>query len=178
MYRHLLVPIDGSRLSEKAVVHALELAKRLGAKITVFYASPEYPLPVYTDGVVYDPVSKKEYAKWPMRKAEDLDGALKKAKAAGVDCDCLRDRRRTREAIQGREEGQVRRNRDGVAWAAQPRGLLLGNETQKVLTHSKLPVPSCADRRRSCASAEAVRYNAVFVRKTASCASRNSTSRR
>ena len=43
MYKHLLVATDGSRLSNKAVAHAISLAKRLGAKLTAFYAAPDYP---------------------------------------------------------------------------------------------------------------------------------------
>ena len=63
MYRNLLVAIDGSKLSEKAIAHAVALAKALGATVTAFYAAPDYPMPAYADGVVYEPVSRKEYAK-------------------------------------------------------------------------------------------------------------------
>ena len=61
MYTHLLVPTDGSKLSDKAVTHAIALAQALQAKVTFFYASPDYPLPAYADGVVYEPMSKREY---------------------------------------------------------------------------------------------------------------------
>ncbi len=40
MYTHLLVPTDGSKLSDKAVTHAVALAQALHAKISFFYASP------------------------------------------------------------------------------------------------------------------------------------------
>ena len=43
MYQHLLVATDGSKLSAKAVTHAILLAKALGAKLTAFHASPGYP---------------------------------------------------------------------------------------------------------------------------------------
>ena len=87
MYKNLLVATDGSKLSTKAVVHAIGLAKPLGAKITAFYAAPDYPLPMYADGVVYEPVSKKEYAAMMAKEATKvLDAVAAKAKAAGVDC--------------------------------------------------------------------------------------------
>jgi len=44
MYRHMLVATDGSKLSGKAVAQAIELAQALSAKLTAFYASPDYPL--------------------------------------------------------------------------------------------------------------------------------------
>lgn len=45
MYRNLLVPVDGSDLSERAINGSLELAKQLGASITAFVAEPPLPLP-------------------------------------------------------------------------------------------------------------------------------------
>jgi nucleotide-binding universal stress UspA family protein len=53
MYKNLLVATDGSKLSEKAVAHAVGLAHAVGATITAFYAAPDYPMPAYADGVVY-----------------------------------------------------------------------------------------------------------------------------
>lgn len=42
------------------VTQAIGLAQALGAKLTAFYAAPDYPLPMYADGVVYEPVSKRK----------------------------------------------------------------------------------------------------------------------
>jgi nucleotide-binding universal stress UspA family protein len=87
MYAHLLVPTDGSKLSDKAVTHAIALAQGLNAKISFFYASPDYPLPAYADGVVYEPISKRNTRSWRARKPEQvLDRATTKASAAGVEC--------------------------------------------------------------------------------------------
>ena len=44
MYKHILVPTDGSALSDKAVEAAITLAKLLGARITAFHAMEPYPL--------------------------------------------------------------------------------------------------------------------------------------
>ena len=54
MYRNLLVATDGSKLSDKALAHGIALAQAVGATLTAFYAAPEYPMPAYADGVVYE----------------------------------------------------------------------------------------------------------------------------
>jgi nucleotide-binding universal stress UspA family protein len=143
MYKNLLVATDGSKLSTKAVVHAIGLAKPLGAKITAFYAAPDYPLPMYADGVVYEPVSKKEYAAMMAKEATKvLDAVAAKAKAAGVDCTTVHMIAPAPwEAILSAAKKE---KCDVIVMASHGRrgvsALLLGSETQKVLTHGKLPV--------------------------------------
>jgi nucleotide-binding universal stress UspA family protein len=46
MYKHLLVPVDGSALSHRAMDGSIELAMQLGARITGFVVEPELPLSV------------------------------------------------------------------------------------------------------------------------------------
>jgi nucleotide-binding universal stress UspA family protein len=143
MYKHILVATDGSKLSQKAVTHAIGLAQALGAKITVFYASPDYPLPAYADGVVYEPVSKKEYAALANQEAEKiLTGIAEKAEAGGLECT-------TMHTIAPAPWGAIlnaakKAKADAIVMASHGRrgvsALLLGSETQKVLTHSKIPV--------------------------------------
>src|SRR5262249_86073 len=90
VYKHLLVATDGSRLSGKAVTHAIALAQALKANLTAFYASPEMPLPAYADGVVYEPVSKKQYEALVNKEAQKILSAVQlKAEAGGVECDLL-----------------------------------------------------------------------------------------
>ena len=90
MYKHLLVPTDGSKLSNKALEHAGELAKATGAKVTVFYAAPGYPQPMYAEGVVYDAMPRKEYETLVKQQAEKLLGkAVEKMRAKGVDAAAL-----------------------------------------------------------------------------------------
>src|SRR5215831_19741724 len=85
MYRNILVATDGSKLSGKAVTHAIDLARALGARVTAFHASPDYPLPVYADGVVYETLSRSEYAAACRQEANRILGAVaEKAKLAGV----------------------------------------------------------------------------------------------
>jgi nucleotide-binding universal stress UspA family protein len=143
MYKNLLVATDGSKLSEKAIDHAVALAKAVGASLTAFYAAPDYPMPAYADGVIYEPISKKEYSKLAATEAEKiLAAATKTASAAGVECKtAFTIAAAPWEAILA----AAKKNKcDGIVMASHGRrgmsALLLGSETQKVLTHSTLPV--------------------------------------
>lgn len=143
MYKHLLIATDGSKLSDKAVAQSIELAQVLGAKLTAFYAAPDYPLPAYADGVVYEPLSRKEYAKLAAEDAQKiLDAVTAKATAGGVEC-------ATSFAISSAPWEAIiaaakKAKCDAIVMASHGRrgvsALLLGSETQKVLTHGKLPV--------------------------------------
>ena len=143
MYTNLLVATDGSKLSEKAVAHGIDLAKALGAKVTVFYAAPDYPEPVYSEGVIYEMMSKKDYAALAAADAgKVLSKIAKKAESAGVKCD-------TRHALsrapwQAILSAAKKYKCDAIVMGSHGRGglaaLLLGSETQKVLAHSKVPV--------------------------------------
>ena len=59
MYKHILVPTDGSELSQNAVRGAVHLASGLGAQITGFFAAEEYPLPAFV-----------KYPPWDLIKPE------------------------------------------------------------------------------------------------------------
>ena len=143
MYKQILVATDGSKLSAKAVAHAIDLAQALGAKLTAFYAAPDYPLPAYADGVAYEPLSRKQYSALCKKEAESILGPIAmKAESAGLECNTVHAiapapwaailaaaRKHKCEVIVMASHG-----RRGVS------ALLLGSETQKVLTHSKIPV--------------------------------------
>jgi len=143
MYAHFLVPTDGSKLSDKAVAHAIALAKSTQARITIFHATPGFPRPVYADGISVEMVSRKEYAKHAKEDAAKvLDRAAAKAKAAGLACDTIHMSTDTPwEAILAAAK---KAKADTIVMASHGRrgivGLLLGSETTKVLTHSALPV--------------------------------------
>ena len=143
MYKHLLVPTDGSKLSDKALAHAIALAQAVGATLTTFYAAPDYPMPAFADGVIYEPVTRKEYAKLAAQDAQKiLDAASAKAESAGVECKAAYEIAASPwEAILAAAK---KHKADAIVMASHGRrglsALLLGSETQKVLTHSKLPV--------------------------------------
>lgn len=143
MYKHLLVPTDGSKLSAKAVTHAIGLAKACGAKLTAFYASPDYPTPMYEEGVYYVPMKRKDYAARCSKEAERiLKPVASKAQAAGLEANMVHVIAAAPwEAILT----AARKNKcDAIIMASHGRrgvsALLLGSETQRVLTHTKLPV--------------------------------------
>jgi len=143
MYKNLLVATDGSKLSDKALTHAIGLAQAVGARLTAFYAAPDYPMPAYADGVVYEPVTRREYAKLAAEDAQKiLDAVAAKATAAGVECKTAYSIAPAPwEAILAAAK---KHKCDGIVMASHGRrgvsALLLGSETQKVLTHTKLPV--------------------------------------
>ena len=143
MYTNLLVATDGSKLSEKAVMHAIGLAGKLGARVTAFYAAPDYPEPVYSEGIIYEMMSKKDYAALAAADAEAiLSKIAKKAEAAGVKCETRHALSRAPwEAILSAAK---KYKCDAIVMGSHGRGglaaLFLGSETQKVLAHSKLPV--------------------------------------
>lgn len=143
MYKNLLVATDGSKLSDKAVTHAIALAQALDATLTAFYAAPDYPTPVYADGVIYEPLSRKEYAKLAAEEARKILGKVAtKAEAGGVVCKTVHTIAPAPwEAILAAAK---KYKCDAIVMASHGRrglsAVLLGSETQKVLTHSKLPV--------------------------------------
>lgn len=145
MYTHILVPTDGSELSDKAVAAALKLAKLAGARITAFHAVEPYPLQgayaAEASGVaelqpeVFAERSE-EYAK------RVLDAVARNAAAANVQCTTeYATARSVSQAIVDKARAQ---NCDLIVMASHGRrgleGFLLGSETQKVLTHSTIPV--------------------------------------
>jgi nucleotide-binding universal stress UspA family protein len=143
MYRNILVATDGSKLSLKAAAHAIALAEVIGARLTGFHASPDYPLPVYAEGVTFEPVSRKEYAARCRKEADKILGVIAdKAKAARVVFSAASAISSTPwEAILAAAK---KHKCDAIVMASHGRrgvaALVLGSETQKVLTHSKLPV--------------------------------------
>jgi len=143
MYKHILVPTDGSKLSQKAVKTAVRLAGTLGAGMTAVYVIPPPSALMYGEAMIYIPDAGRAAAKRAGQKAlNDLERA---ARSAGVKCGS---------ALLGSGapwEGILKtakaRRADLIVMASHGRrglaGLLLGSETMKVLTHSKIPVLVC-----------------------------------
>lgn len=143
MFKHILVPTDGSPLSGDAVAHAVAFAKDTGARITFFFAKPDYPVSFYGEGAIMDPASPEKFAELAQKQADEILGAAAKlAQQAGVECDTASAvSEAPHEAIIAEANG---RGCDLIFMASHGRrgisALLLGSETQKVLTHSKIPV--------------------------------------
>lgn len=143
MFRHVLVPTDGSELSGKAVGHAVSFAKDAGARITFYYAKQDFPLSLYGEGALVEPISPEAFAQMMDTKAKEvLDKALDQAKAAGVQAEATSTVSDSpyMGIIAAAKAGQC----DLIFMASHGRrglsGMLLGSETQKVLTHSSIPV--------------------------------------
>jgi len=145
MYKHLLVPTDGSPLSLKAARSAAKLAGGLGARITALYVIPPFSLPGTGDAVMFHVAHDEREYQRGMRK--HADGALAKVAAAAgrVRCDTVSTLHEHPWAAI--IEAASSRKCDLIVMASHGRrglaGLLLGSETRKVLTHSKTPVLVC-----------------------------------
>lgn len=147
MFKHILVPTDGSKLAARGVVVATRLAKMLKARITAVYVYPPYVPPTYGEAAVYmadiTPRRYKELCEKDARKV--LDKVEAKAKRAGVRCSpvaVMDDRVWQAILSTARSNGC-----DTIVMSSHGRselaGLLLGSETTKVLAHSKIPVLVC-----------------------------------
>jgi nucleotide-binding universal stress UspA family protein len=144
MFKHILVPTDGSKLSEKAVKGALEFAKALGAKLTVLHVTPQFKMVVDEGFIVPNSANlKKRFEEESTERAgKILDAVKRQAGAAGVAADGVAAASDTPwdEIINQAKK----RKCDLIMMASHGRrgitGVLLGSETAKVLTHSKVPV--------------------------------------
>ena len=143
MYQRILVPTDGSPLSKKAVKSAVELAATLGAEVVALNVVPRYPTS-YFDGALA--ISATEVARVEQQWAEQgqalADAVGSVAAKAGVKARSVTMRSDlVAEAILG----AARKHKcDLVVMASHGRRgikrLLLGSETQHVLTHGNIPV--------------------------------------
>jgi len=148
MYRHILVPTDGSALSLKAAREAARLAKDTNAKVTAFYAiEPYYPPPASEGAIIYPEIfSEAEYRKRTEKAAGAALGKVEaQVRASGVKAET---RFVTAAAPWKAIIDEARKGKcDLIVMASHGRGglasALLGSETLKVLTHSKTPVLVC-----------------------------------
>lgn len=143
MYKHILIPTDGSELSARTIEAGIELAKVTGARVTgLFVAPPNTPI-VYRGLVPVGYTPPDKHARLIERISRRYLGVIEKAAAAaGVSCQCL--------SITGDFPAEAilqvaAKNKCDLIFMAShgARGvsaLILGSEVQKVLTHSQLPV--------------------------------------
>jgi len=143
MFQHLLVPTDGSELSTRAVDQAIEFAKDAGARITFFFAQQEYPMPMYGEGALLVPVTPDQFSESTRTEANRvLNDAIALAEKAGVTAKA--DTQVSDLPYEAIIEVAKKHGCDLIFMASHGRrgvaGFLLGSETQKVLTHSTIPV--------------------------------------
>ncbi|MEO7762511.1 MAG: universal stress protein [Casimicrobiaceae bacterium] len=143
MYRHLLAATDGSELSNLAVDHAIELAKQLGARLTLLHVAGQYPPPMLVDGTVFPTLPQDEYDAAAAKQSKAaLDPCLDRARVAGVDCEAIHESDSA--AWHAIMEVAARADCDIIVMGSHGRGgiasLVMGSQTQKVLHHTNLPV--------------------------------------
>ena len=143
MFKHILVPTDGSELSQETARRAVSFAKEAGARITAFYAKPEYPVTYYGEGALIDPTTPEKFAEMAEQQAQQtLDFVVDLCRNAGVTVDTLAITSDV--PYQAIIDGATQVGCDLIFMASHGRrgftALLLGSETNKVLTHSKVPV--------------------------------------
>src|SRR5262245_62143857 len=89
MFKHILMPTDGSDHSEKAIERGIELAKLCGSKVTGIHVVPDYRLAIAYEGA-FDPVThEKAEEEARTRAASFLSFVQQTADAAGVPCETV-----------------------------------------------------------------------------------------
>ena len=142
MFKHILIPTDGSELSQKAIRIGVELAKFHSARVTGVHAIPDYHLMIAYEGA-FDPVTEDRIEKEARARAESyLEFIRTTCAAAGVPYDSVCETSdHPYDAIVKTAEAKDcdlillhSHGRKGLA------AVLLGSETRKVLTYAKIPV--------------------------------------
>lgn len=143
MFSHILVPTDGSELSEETVAKAVEYAKKTDARITFFYAQADHRVESYGETILVDRGAPETFRKKAEARAQEVLAKCEAtATAAGVTADCMAVP--TNAVFEGIIDTATKSGCDLIFMASHGRrgisALLLGSETHKVLTHSKIPV--------------------------------------
>lgn len=144
MFKHVLIPTDGSLLAAKGAKAGVRLARAHGAQVTSVYVISPYVPMLFAEGARFRPGdSPQDYKKASEKAARKALAVVEiEAQTGGVPCD-------TRFVTGERPwQGilQVARSRkcDLICMASHGRGglggLILGSETQRVLANSKIPV--------------------------------------
>ena len=141
MFKHILLPTDGSPLSEVAIKKGMQFAKSVGAQVTGIYVVD--PFHLFSTGSEMLSDTKEQYVQDSRAHARSsLSVIYAAAKENGVACDCI-----TETSAQPYEvivETAQKKGCDLIMMASHGRrgmqALLLGSETTKVLTHTKIPV--------------------------------------
>jgi nucleotide-binding universal stress UspA family protein len=141
MYEHILIPTDGSNLAETAVQHGIAFAKEIGAKITALTVSEPFHT-IAIEPAMLEDTSASYKQRTGEYAARILGSVANAAKAAGVACETVHveEEHPYKAIIDTAKSHQC----DLIVMASHGRrgmsAIVLGSETVKVLTHSKIPV--------------------------------------
>jgi nucleotide-binding universal stress UspA family protein len=143
MFKHLLVPTDGSPLSDNAVERAVSFAREAKAQLTFLFVAPDNSTSIYGDDALMRSIDPLLLANSINNRVHNvLNKVQTTADAGGVSCQVVSVvSNEPFEAIIATAEN---RGCDLILMASHGyrgvKGLLLGSQTQKVLTHSTIPV--------------------------------------
>jgi nucleotide-binding universal stress UspA family protein len=143
MFKHILIPTDGSPVSAKAVRAGLAFAKQAGAKVTGYHAVENVPTHLYGEGYVADKAMVAEFQRRRRAMAKKHIAAIaREALKAGVPFQPvvqISDR-----PYEGIVEAAQKRKCDLILMSSHGRRgfdrLMLGSVTDKVIQRSKVPV--------------------------------------
>jgi nucleotide-binding universal stress UspA family protein len=144
MFKRILVPTDGSELSERAVMAAIDIAKRMDGTIVGLCVSQPYPFLPFSETSISDDMAEFEY-----RSRELAEHHVAKIMSAAKVANIPAEVRVTKSFHPYQEIIGVAKasNCDSIVMASHGRKglnrILLGSETQKVLSHTELPVLVC-----------------------------------
>ena len=143
MFKHILIPTDGSDVAAKAIGAGVSLAAEMGASVTAFYAIEPPPTHLYGEGYLGERKLVDELEKRSRDIAQkSVEEVAAAAKAAGVKCKTVvaKSVLPYRGIIDAAEKGRC----DAIFMASHGHrgltGLLIGSVTHEVLTHSRVPV--------------------------------------
>ena len=143
MFKHILVPTDGSELSQQTARHAISFAKSIGARITFFSARPQYHADYSGEGTLVDFTTPEEFdAGTAMKAKQILDEVCNMATEAGVQSRAANSVSETpyKAIIEAAESYacymifMASHGRKGLS------SIIMGSQTNKVLTNSTIPV--------------------------------------
>jgi nucleotide-binding universal stress UspA family protein len=142
MYKHILIPIDGSPTADKAIEAGIEFARSAKAKVTLFTAVPEYQPPGDAELMARRVVSLWDHERLSRDRAQAiLRPAAERLRAAGVECatayaECNRPHEAIIDAARAHGCDLILMSSHGRRGLSE---LWYGSETHAVLKHSSIP---------------------------------------
>jgi nucleotide-binding universal stress UspA family protein len=142
MYQHILIPTDGSELSEKTIAHGIALAKAHNARITGLHVTAPLRLSALDPITVAQNSREQHLRQIKALASQHLEVVADAAKAVGVACDIVHAM--ADHPYQAIIDTAKAKGCDLIAMASHGRSgisaIVLGSETVKVLTHTTIPV--------------------------------------
>ena len=143
MFKHILLPSDCSERSEFTSAKGVGVTRQIGARVTALHVMPTYPLIAYVDWGPIDPVTEERFQQEGKLRAETyLNNIRGVARMAGGEC--AMESRSSDHPWEAIIDVAKDKHCDLIFMASHGRrglaGLLMGSETNKVLTHTDIPV--------------------------------------